>query len=132
MQFSKYFTVVLCILIANTAFSQQKKDSTISFKVYGLCEQCKQRIEQSIKVNGVDSANWNIQSKMLSLTYDTGLISLETIQQRILAVGHDVENRKATPAAYGSLPSCCRYRELSAQTDTLQKLKQLSDVNVIA
>jgi outer membrane receptor for ferrienterochelin and colicins len=132
MQFFKYYIVIQFILVGNIAFSQVKTDSSISFKVNGLCEQCKHRIEQAIKVNGVDSANWDVQSKILSLTYDTTIISLETIQQRILAVGHDVENIKATPTAYNSLPSCCRYRELSAQTDTLQKVKQLSDVSIIS
>jgi outer membrane receptor for ferrienterochelin and colicins len=120
------------MLVGNIAISQVKTDSSISLKVDGLCEQCKHRIEQAVKINGVDSANWDIQSKILSITYDTTVISLETIQQKILAVGHDVANRKATPAAYNNLPSCCRYRELSAQTDTLQKVKQLSDVNIIS
>jgi outer membrane receptor for ferrienterochelin and colicins len=130
MQFLKYSILSLCLLLCTSAFSQQvKTDSTVSFKVYGLCEQCKQRIEQAVKVKGVDSANWNIQSKILSLTYDTVIISLEKIKQRILVVGHDVENRKAKPEAYNSLPSCCRYRE-ALSNDTLSKTKVLSDINV--
>jgi len=98
-----------------TAFAQIKKtitDSTVTFKVHGLCEQCKKRIEDAVKGKGVITADWNVDTKMLTLKFNPSAVSLNKIRERILAVGHDVENMKATDEAYNNLPSCCRYREI--------------------
>ncbi len=107
--------ILLCFLLQSiTAKAQTQKittDSSVLFKVNGLCEQCKNRIEEAVKGKGVLSANWNIDTKMLALEYNPSIVSLAKIQKRILAAGHDVETIKATDAAYNSLPSCCRYRE---------------------
>jgi Cu(I)/Ag(I) efflux system membrane fusion protein len=37
-------------------------------------------------------------------------ISLDSLQQRIAAVGHDTEKYKAADSVYAELPSCCLYR----------------------
>jgi len=87
-------------------------ETTISFKVFGACEQCKNRIEQAVKGRGVKSAIWDIDSKQLMLTYNPAQVSLEKIKNKILAVGHDLENKKAKNIIYGELPICCHYREM--------------------
>src|SRR6187551_2361951 len=88
-----------------------KTDSSVTFKVLGACSQCKNRIEDVVKGRGVKMVNWNIESKMLNLTYDPTQISLDKIQNRIVGAGHDLENKKAKDAVYNELPSCCHYRE---------------------
>ena len=107
---------MLCMAWHSAAsFAQIKNaatDSTITFKVHGLCEQCKKRIENAVKGKGVITADWNMSTKMLTLEFNLSAVSLNRIQKRILAVGHDVENMKATDETYNSLPSCCRYREI--------------------
>jgi copper chaperone CopZ len=70
------------------------KDTATTFKVFGVCEQCKQRIEGALKVKGIKSAVWNIDSKMLSVSYSPSKISLEKIHNRI-AAGHDTYLKKA-------------------------------------
>ena len=110
------YGMLLCLLFSGTtSFAQIKivnTDSTVVFKVHGICEQCKHRIEEALKGKGVLSANWNIDSKMLTLEYNPSAITVAKIQKRILASGHDVETTKATDWAYNNLPSCCRYREM--------------------
>ena len=94
----------------NTGIAQ--KDSSISFTVFGACEQCKERIEKVVKGKGVKSASWNVDTKKLSLVYNTLQVSLDKIQNRIVAVGHDLESKKAKDPVYNALPACCHYREM--------------------
>ncbi len=115
MKFHKYI-LLLCLTIANlVAFAQDAKNgkyTTTSFKVFGACEQCKARIESVIKVKGVKTGVWDVETKMLSLEYDSSQISLEKIQNKIIAVGHDLVDKKAKDAVYNKLPACCLYREM--------------------
>ncbi|WP_018613548.1 TonB-dependent receptor domain-containing protein [Segetibacter koreensis] len=92
-------------------------DTTVAFKVYGVCEQCKHRIENALKVKGITLADWNIDTKILSLSFDPSRISLEKIQNKITAAGHDTYEKKATDVAYNQLPSCCHYRETENMDD---------------
>jgi outer membrane receptor for ferrienterochelin and colicins len=100
-----------------------KKDSTVTITVYGNCDQCKQRIEAAVKGRGVASADWNIDSKLLTLVYSPSTVSLDKIEQRIANAGHDTQHKKAKDMVYNSLPSCCLYRvgEKAMQDSILQK-----------
>ncbi len=88
------------------------KDTSITFKVFGACEQCKGRIEGAVKGRGVKKAIWDVDSKILSLTYNPSQIALDKIENRIVSVGHDLEHKKAKDVVYKELPSCCHYREM--------------------
>lgn len=92
--------------------AQKNKDYVSSvFKVDGECVECKQRIEKSLKIGGVNSANWDVKTKMLNVSYDSSVLNLAAIQSRILSVGHDLEFKKANDNVYNALPECCHYRE---------------------
>jgi outer membrane receptor for ferrienterochelin and colicin/copper chaperone CopZ len=116
---------MLCLaLFSLISYAQDKKGEnlrTTIFKVHGACEQCKDRIENAIKVKGVKEGVWDVDTKMLTLVYDTTIISLEKIQNKILATGHDVEDKKAKDIVYKALPACCHYREMDeeAHSDSL-------------
>lgn len=113
----KYFIVSLLVLFVESAFAQT--DTTVTFKVYGVCAAyCKPRIESASKGKGVQSATWNVDTKLLSLSYDPSKTTLDKVQKRILDAGHDVENKKAKDIIYQSLPECCYYREMK-NTDSI-------------
>ncbi len=92
--------------------SKKKTDTTISFKVYGVCDLCKQRIEGALKIRGVEAADWNVNTKMLTISYESSRASFEKINNRITAVGHDTYYKRARDIDYYALPKCCYYREL--------------------
>src|SRR3954469_19695075 len=111
MKSIKYILIPFFIFIAVTSFAQI--DTTVTFKVFGVCTaQCKPRIESAAKGKGIQSAFWNVDTKMLTLVYDPSKTTLDKVQKRILDAGHDVENKKAKEVIYKSLPPCCYYREL--------------------
>ncbi|HVU58478.1 MAG TPA: TonB-dependent receptor [Puia sp.] len=109
----KHYYILLFVWLAivhTTNAQSHAKDTSTVITVYGNCDQCKHRIETAAKGKGVVSANWDIESKLLSLVYDPSKTSLDKIQQRIVQAGHDTKSRRATDESYNSLPSCCFYR----------------------
>lgn len=90
--------------------SQLQSMTEETFKVYGNCGMCKQRIESSLKeVDGVEEAKWDVRTKMLSVKFDTNVISLQKINETIAESGHDSDSAKASNDVYNKLPSCCKY-----------------------
>ena len=128
----KYFFIFLFL----TGFSirllaqdtNQSPFTIISFKVFGACEQCKDRIETTLKIKGVKNANWNVDTKQLALEYNPAVISLEKIENKIVAVGHDLVNKKAKNVIYKALPSCCHYRELVPEINTAASVDSIKNI----
>ena len=80
--------------------------------VQGLCEMCKERIETAAKsVDGVLSASWEAETRLLSLRFDAAKTSGDEIARAVAAAGHDTETHRSDGATYNALPDCCKYRE---------------------
>jgi len=110
----KIIQLLILVLLSTTVKAQNDhitNDTTASFKVYGVCKLCQQRIESSLQLKGISAASWNIDSKILTVTYDPSKISLDKINNRLTAAGHDTYYKTAADADYYALPECCRYRE---------------------
>ncbi len=122
MKSCKYllFIVTVFASLDLTAQVNKSKDSTVSLRVSGACEICKDRIENALKIRGVRSANWNVDSKMLTLVYSPTIISLLKVNKIIAEVGHDTELEKAKDAVYNELPECCYYRKKDVIENSLQ------------
>ncbi len=106
--------LTILILVFSSPKSQAQQagnNSNIATKVFGSCEMCKTRIETAAQGKGVQTAIWDVDSKILTLNYDPSKTSLDRIQKRILLAGHDVDNKRANTKVYETLPACCRYRE---------------------
>ena len=102
----------LTILCMTTLSFAQNKNAKASIEVDGVCMMCKNRIEKaSLKTKGVKSAVWNVDTHELRLIFDENRTDLTTIQKKIVSVGHDTKEFKATDEAYGSIHPCCKYRE---------------------
>ncbi|MRR21543.1 efflux RND transporter periplasmic adaptor subunit [bacterium] len=86
--------------------------SHAEFRVEGNCEMCKERIETTAKkVHGVESADWNIETKQLHLTFDKSHTDLDEVKKSIADAGHDNDKYCAPDTIYNSLPECCLYRK---------------------
>ena len=121
----------LSILCSVTAFAQNSETTkekatpvqeeqhdhikTETFKVYGNCEMCKKRIEKAANsVDGVKSATWDADTKMLTVQYDEHELakkgkSMDNVNMKIVEAGYDTEYYTADDKAYNALPSCCHY-----------------------
>lgn len=54
--------------------------TTAKFKVWGYSINCKARIENSLKVNGIIKAKWNRKTKILTAIFNPKIVSLEQIE----------------------------------------------------
>ena len=98
---------VSALLTGNTLLAQDAK--TEKFKVYGNCGMCKKRIEKAAAIDGVTKADWNVETKIMTVTYNADKTDTAAIQKKIAAVGHDTEKQKAADSVYNKLPGCCQY-----------------------
>ncbi len=86
-------------------------DNTVTFAVAGVCGMCKTRIEKAAEGRGLEKAQWDASTQLLTLTFIPERFDVEKAKQRILAAGHDVEDRTADQIAYKNLPACCHYHD---------------------
>ena len=85
--------LAIAILFIGFTSLAQNKNARASLEVDGVCLMCKERIEKaSIKTKGVKSAVWNVETHELKLIFDERKTNLQTIQENIVAVGHDTHN----------------------------------------
>lgn len=83
--------------------------------VYGNCGMCERRIERTLTgVEGISAADWNVDTKMLTVAYADGVITLDAIKEKLAAVGHDTDKFRASQEVYDKLPGCCQYERPEA------------------
>lgn len=110
MKTIKIFATGLLIMISSTLFAQTKTDT---IRVWGNCGMCKKTIETATKKEGVESADWNKNTKMLTVVYDASKTTNSNIQKNIAAAGYDTEKFRGDDSAYDKLHSCCKYERKS-------------------
>ena len=107
--------VALFMMGALSVFAGNK---TEKIKVYGNCEMCKNRIEKAVNaIDGISKADWNIETKMLEVTYNDAKTDIHKVQMAVAKAGHDTDMHKATDEAYNKLPSCCKYDRTAEKAD---------------
>lgn len=84
-------------------------DQTVSFVVYGVCDDCKGRIESAaMDSKGVKKAEWDKQSNMLVLV-GSDKMDKQKVAANIAKAGYKSELADADPKGYAKLPGCCQY-----------------------
>lgn len=99
-------TLLLSITFAN---AQIKNAKTETAKIYGNCGMCKKTIETAANVNKTAKVDWNVDTKMASITYDTKKTNPDEILKRIALAGYDSDKFLAPDAVYDKLHGCCQY-----------------------
>lgn len=109
MQSIRFMLMAALVVCSSSLFAQSTQTKTDTIKVYGECGMCKNRIQKALKVEGITTAVWDTETKLLTVTYDPEQITNDEIQKKVVAVGHDTEKYSATVEAYIRLPGCCKY-----------------------
>ena len=78
--------------------------------VYGNCGMCKKRIEASLsQTKGVHSSDWNAETKVMIVKYDSEVTSLDDVKKTVAKGGHDTDKFRTEQKVYDALPGCCQY-----------------------
>lgn len=116
--------IITFVFIQLAGFAQSEnsvKAETVEFKIYGNCGMCKTRIEKALKVDGVESATWDKNSKMAKVVFNSDKISVDKLHQLVAEVGHDTEMIKAKDETYNKLHGCCKYERAETKSNDQMK-----------
>ena len=107
----KLFSLIAAatLLTITACQAQIKNVKTATVKVYGNCGMCETTIEKAANKNKVSKADWNEETKMATITYDSKKTNVDAVLKSIALAGYDNQSFLAPDAAYNKLPGCCKY-----------------------
>ncbi|MEI6435084.1 MAG: cation transporter [Bacteroidota bacterium] len=114
MKTIKFFLPLLMVIVTGMAFnmqafSQDKKVETIKIKTSAVCGQCKDRIENGLAYEkGVKDVVLDVDTKMVTIKYNTKSTSPEELRKKISKLGYDADEIPCDTVAYKKLPACCK------------------------
>ena len=109
IQYSILVVFFLVGIISATSAQTAAGEQTISFKVYGVCDDCKERIEKAaMDSKGVKKAEWDKQSNVLALV-GSAKMTKENVATCVAKAGYKSDVMEADPKGYAKLPGCCQY-----------------------
>ena len=117
------FLSLLFAVIATVGFAQTKSET---LKVSGECGSCKKKIESAAKKAGATYAVWDVDSKELSIKYNSTSTNSAKIQKAIADVGYDTPDYRATDEAYNKLDGCCQYDRTGSKAQKPEKTDSTS------
>ncbi|MFN5937993.1 MAG: heavy-metal-associated domain-containing protein [Sphingobacteriales bacterium] len=97
-------TIFLFFILGSV--SAQKNETV---KVWGNCGMCENTIEKAAKAAGATDADWNKETKVLTVSYKGKKTDLSKIEQAIANSGYDTERFTAPDEVYNKLHGCCKY-----------------------
>ena len=108
--------VAIVFITMTTATAQTEKKET--FEVAGNCGMCDTRIEKAAKsVDGVISADWDKETKMIDVKFNSDKVEIHKVHMAIAKAGHDTKMHKASDEVYDKLPGCCKYERMREDTE---------------
>jgi copper chaperone CopZ len=116
MKTIKFFSAVL-FSCAISAASYSQKTKTETFHVNGNCGMCETKIEKAAKEAGATSAEWDKDTKMITVKYSSKSTNAAKIQQGIADVGYDNVGARAKNETYDKLHSCCKYERAEVKAE---------------
>lgn len=125
----KQFILISAVIIFSTtvSLSQINNAKTETVKIYGNCGMCETTIEKAASKKKISKADWNRETKMATITFDSKKTSLDAVLKNIALAGYDNERFLAPDAAYNQLQECCKYERGKKQAAVItQPVKETS------
>lgn len=108
----KQILATLFILISIVSFAQDnknKKEAELKIQTSSVCKMCKATIEKDmIFEKGVKSADLDVETGILTVTYLTKKTDPQIIRERITKIGYNADTLKRETEAFKKLPDCCQ------------------------
>lgn len=110
---SKLLVAITVLLSYTVCDAQIKNTVTETVKIYGSCGMCKTTIEKVGSLKNTAKVDWNADTQMATLTYDSKKTSQDEILKRIALSGYDSEKFLAPDDVYNNLHGCCQYERVA-------------------
>lgn len=105
---------LLSLLLAFSSCSSQLKNvKTENVKILGNCGVCETTIINAGSIENKSQIQWNKDTKIAVLTYDSIKTNQGQILKLIALAGYDNEQFLAPDDVYSKLPDCCRYNRVN-------------------
>lgn len=107
----KLFLIISILLTAVVVNAQSKngKFKEVTIKTSAQCDMCKSRIEKEMTYEkGVKKAELTVDTKILTVTYDTTKTDVAKIKAAVVKTGYDADELQGEAKAYEKLPACCK------------------------
>ena len=100
---------VVGLLSTTVTNGQIKNAKTETIKVYGNCGMCETNIEKAGSKKKLYKTDWNVDTKMATITYDSKKTNADAVLKDIALSGYDNASFLAPDEAYNKLHGCCKY-----------------------
>ena len=101
----------MLLLIIQISWAQESYLVEYSFQVEGNCGMCMYRIQDAAKEAGAETAEWDIDTGILTISIYEDKTSVSKVRHAIALAGHDNGTFRTSDEVYENLHSCCKYRE---------------------
>jgi len=132
---SKISVVTILLFSFSSCNAQIKNAKTESVKIYGNCEMCEKNIEAAGNVKKIATVDWNKDTKMATITYDSTKTNQDEILKRIALVGYDSDKFLAPDDVYSKLAGCCLYERVNktaiASTTAIEDHSMHNQENIV-
>ena len=106
------------ILVSTVLFA---KNTTSRIEVKANCEICKEKIEKTLDIPGISHADWNIETKILTVRYNEKKVSISDIHSMISNIGYATNKVNANIDSQAQLMKCCQPKEPVKKCGTTKK-----------
>jgi copper chaperone CopZ len=107
---SKMLVAITVLLSFTSCEAQIKNAKTETVKIYGNCGMCEKTIEKAGSINNIAKVDWNVDTKMATITYDSKKTNQDAILKSIALSQVTIATHFLHQTiAYSKLPGCCQY-----------------------
>ena len=106
---SKIVIAITILLSFTSSIAQIKNAKKETVTIYGNCGMCEKTIEKAGNIKKIAKVDWNVDTKMATITYDAKKTNQDEILKRIALSGYDSDKFLAPDNVYSELHGCCLY-----------------------
>jgi hypothetical protein len=118
---------VVGLLSAAPSQAQINNAKTETVKIYGDCGMCETIIEKAGSKKKQYQTDWDADTKMATIIYDSKKTGLDAILKSIALSGYDNLKYLAPDEAYNKLPECCQYKREEKRSIKMAADKPMTD-----
>lgn len=105
----KKWVFIFILALTGSHFVSAQNVQTVTIHTSAQCETCKKTIETALyKVKGVVSANVDLDTKNVVITYRAKKLTADDLKKAVSLAGYDADELPADTTAYKNLPDCCK------------------------